>query len=467
MKQQVPLALVFIIGVIFMIQYFIPAQISQDLFGLAQDWLRVTGSFAIVLGIYSILMVHFHKIKRKAPNWPYSVVTIVGIFMMLILGFALRTPADYRNAVQQVTQDKKVKKAVVKYLTSILTKVNVNLSDFDKEKMKATWGYADMGEFVNALGEELDSAREVALVLYDDAFIEIMDEYYGPELYPSYMNLSNKVIDGTASNEDYFELKYLFNNANNNLSEEDKTELAFLGIDDLRGFGGNLSDKIKEDMPATIMLLQDVILNHIMQKYTSPEVLMMPSFGVLLEKASLDEVSYILGKIALNLDRNDIESFKTYWNIDLAKVVPMLPSTIRVIKVLKDSDFTKMVDKYYVPTLTPFRFCFEWIQIPISATMFSLLAFYIASAAYRAFRARSAHATLLLVAALIVMLGQVSIGMYIPFVGKYWLDFVNWIMNVPNLAAKRGIGLGVGLGMMATSLKIILGIERSYLGGGN
>lgn len=108
-----------------------------------------------------------------------------------------------------------------------------------------------------------------------------------------------------------------------------------------------------------------------------------------------------------------------------------------------------------------FRHFFDYILIPIQATMFSLLAFFIASAAYRAFRARSLLATLLLVAALIVML---RFNPYLGFLGEYMEKTASWLLNVPNLAAKRGIIIGVGLGIVATALKVILGIERSYLG---
>ena len=111
---------------------------------------------------------------------------------------------------------------------------------------------------------------------------------------------------------------------------------------------------------------------------------------------------------------------------------------------------------------TVFGWLYDFVLVALQGTMFSLLAFFVASAAYRAFRARSLEATILLGAAVIVMAGRVPLGEYLlPGIGQ----ISDWIMNVPNTAAQRGILIGVSLGGIAISIKIIFGIERAHLGG--
>jgi len=111
---------------------------------------------------------------------------------------------------------------------------------------------------------------------------------------------------------------------------------------------------------------------------------------------------------------------------------------------------------------TAFGWIYDYTMVPLQATMFSILAFFIASAAYRAFRARSREAAVLLVAAVIVMMGRVPLG---QFLAPWTWDVTQWLLNVLNSAVRRAILIGVSMGAVALSLKIILGIERSYLGG--
>ncbi|MEA2030327.1 MAG: hypothetical protein U9N55_01865 [candidate division Zixibacteria bacterium] len=124
----------------------------------------------------------------------------------------------------------------------------------------------------------------------------------------------------------------------------------------------------------------------------------------------------------------------------------------------------------YRETGTGFSWLYKYVYSSLSATMFSILAFFVASASYRAFRARNFEATLLLVSAFFVMLGRVPVGDNISFFlpDEYQLSQIaNWIMTWPQTAGQRAIMIGIALGLVSTSLRIILGIERSYLGGGD
>lgn len=110
-----------------------------------------------------------------------------------------------------------------------------------------------------------------------------------------------------------------------------------------------------------------------------------------------------------------------------------------------------------------FRYVYDYVFAPANATMFSLLAFFITSAAFRAFRARNFEATLMLGTAIVVMLGVIPLGEWLH---PGFPDLTQWILDYANNAGRRAILVGAALGAIATGLRVILGLERSHLGSG-
>lgn len=126
----------------------------------------------------------------------------------------------------------------------------------------------------------------------------------------------------------------------------------------------------------------------------------------------------------------------------------------------------------YIGIGTPFWFIYQYVFVPLTATMFAMLAFYIASAAFRAFRAKNLEAILLLGTAFVILLGRTFAGVALtgwidpngPFAGLRIENMTVYIMSVFNTVGNRAIMIGIALGIVAVSLKVLLGVDRSYLG---
>ena len=108
---------------------------------------------------------------------------------------------------------------------------------------------------------------------------------------------------------------------------------------------------------------------------------------------------------------------------------------------------------------------FQWLYtniiMPLWLAMTSTTGFFISSAAYRAFRAKTTEATILLVAGSLVIMRNA------PIFVSIWGGFTgvgNWIMDVVASGAVRGITIGVAIGSIAIGIRTILGYETGYLG---
>ncbi len=197
-------------------------------------------------------------------------------------------------------------------------------------------------------------------------------------------------------------------------------------------------------------------------------------------------VLQIIGALALGLGtfglvrlhlRNVVQK-RTQWGYSIVLLVSfVVMATLSILNTLAEKEIVQRG-----PVLERgFSILFDYTLVQLDAAMFSLIAFYIFSAAYRAFRIRSVEASILMFTAMLVMIGVVPLGAFISYTllglpeagapeGANLLTqlehniglpkIANWVLTQLNAPAQRAIEFGVGIGGLAMAIRLWLSLER-------
>jgi len=590
MKQWIPLKIVLIVGLLFLVQYFVHHESFEDLYAYGIDFTIIIGIFALALGIWSLVRVTYDKIRRKEPGRFYNWVILVGLVAMLFFGFwpgrvgnigdspvavefgdidfdqdgdvivanydsdnisifknkgdgqfvsaytykAGKTPRDL--ALLDLNGDNAQDIAVVNEQANTISILlnTATAADFAARRLQITSDGTldsvfnvgkpkfskpiayDCGNTPTAIASgDLDGdgqandlvvankgSNNISVFINrgDGTFNDVVNLAVGTAPVAVYVADFNKDFsnDIAVANEGSGEISLLTGNgrgafelAQNFVIGDVKLSSLTSGDFDQNGYfdlavSGYMSDGSANNI---YVLRSDSsgLFNRMDLFATGITPVSIYGSDVDLD-GSRDLIVTCMSDNMVYVYRNDgqggfdesrrffagrtpvqaISGFVNGTDRPDILIANQASNAVATLTNRGNMDFEPGVnlasgDILFIGGNLTNYFYYEFffnIMIPIQATMFSMLAFYIASAAYRAFRARSLLASILLVAALIIMIRFVPLG---P-ISNWVSDLSAWILKVPNMAAKRAIFIGVGLGMVATAIKVLLGIERSYLG---
>ena len=141
------------------------------------------------------------------------------------------------------------------------------------------------------------------------------------------------------------------------------------------------------------------------------------------------------------------------------KIIMQKKSGYFVSIILFISMLMLFISYYAAPSFADYLY--NEIYTPLSIAIICFTAFYNYTAIYRAFRVRNIDAAVFAFAAVFLMM------LYAPIfeiILPQTATVANWILDVPNMGASRGVIIGVALGTIAIAIRVLLGYERAYTG---
>lgn len=171
---------------------------------------------------------------------------------------------------------------------------------------------------------------------------------------------------------------------------------------------------------------------------------------VLLEWAT------ILAAVALLVGIANL--FTVHWSKLTSGKASGLYSAILIISLI----LTLGVVGWFGPTHAYSMWIFNSIQLPVEGSLMALLAIILVLAGVRLLRWRSNMLSIIFIGTAIIIL--LATGPFFGISVPGLTELRAWIAQVPAMAGARGLLLGIGLGIVATGLRILMGSDRPYRG---
>jgi len=199
-------------------------------------------------------------------------------------------------------------------------------------------------------------------------------------------------------------------------------------------------------VPSAILFVVGIIM--LLERFTNIPIIsqagsQIRSWGIII-------AAFALGVSAINLIQVHTRNMKLRRN------------TLYSLVLVASMAVTALLGIILGPSSSAYKAVYNSLLAPMSSAIYAMLAFYIASAAVRAFVARNVDATVLLASAVLVMIGNVPIG---EIVYPNYRTISSWLLNIPNLAGQRGVMISASVGAVVTSLRVLIGIDQTHFGG--
>jgi hypothetical protein len=93
LKRSLPAAIAIAVGLFVLVALLLPIPLLSAIGTYFIDCAVIIAAFALFLGVLNVVRVHLRHIRQRTKGWPYSIVLVIAMFLVITIGLLTAGPS--------------------------------------------------------------------------------------------------------------------------------------------------------------------------------------------------------------------------------------------------------------------------------------------------------------------------------------------------------------------------------------